>query len=309
MSRALRPARVRVPGSTSNMGGGFDCVGLALDLFLDAEFEPGDDALRVVREGGDAPGGDDLLEAAFRRELGIRGFAPAGTLHVKSDIPVARGLGSSAAALVAGSALGALAAGEALDPGATFAAAAEAEGHGDNAAPSAYGGLLAVVAAGGAPRALPMDLSPEVGFAFAAPPTRVSTRDARTALPATVSHAEAVAALPRVVALLRGLATADPELIGLGFGDTLHVPHRLRLIPGGEEALAAAVGAGAWGATVSGSGSGLLAVGALDVAPALAEAMRAALAERHGEAAVDARPVRPVQRGVSTVDTRRAGEG
>lgn len=307
VSVVLRAANVRVPGSTSNLGAGFDCVGLALDRYLDVAFEPGGapaagagpDGLEVVRDdGGETAGGEDLVAVAFRRVLEARGLSAAGRLRIRSGIPVSRGFGSSAAALVAGAALGTLAAGEPLDPDAAFAMAAREEGHGDNAAPSAYGGLVAVVGGQDAPRALPLELSPALGFAFAAPPTRVSTKDARAALPSTVRHAQAVAALSRLAALLRGLATADGDLVRLGFDDELHVPHRLRLIPGGEEALAAAREAGAWGATVSGSGSGLLAVGPPDAGRALAEAMRCVLAGHHGEAGVEAFPVRPVSRGL-----------
>ena len=308
--RALRPAAVRVPGSTSNLGAGFDCVGLAVDRFLDVAFEPGGAPghLAVARDdGASTPGGDDLVEAAFRRGLEGRGLRPSGTLRVASAIPVARGLGSSAAALVAGAALADLAAGAALDRDGAFARAAAAEGHGDNAAPSAYGGLRAVVPVDGGLRALPLALSPSVGWAFAAPPVRVATRDARAALPASVPHAVAAGAVARTAALLRGLATADAELLRVGFDDALHAPHRLRLVPGGDEARAAAVEAGAWAATVSGSGSGLLAVGPPARIPAVAEAMARALARVHGEAGVRAFPLRPEVEGVREVPP--AGDG
>lgn len=298
----LNPAAVRVPASTSNLGAGFDCVGLALDRFLDVTFEPTGEGLTVVRDDGhDSHAGEDLIAAAFRQSLAGRGITPVGCLHVRSTIPVSRGLGSSAAALVAGTALAARVAGEPIDPDAAFALAARSEGHGDNAAPSAYGGLVAVVSMDGITRVLPHELSPVLGFAFAAPPTRVATRDARTALPETVPHGVAAAALSRLAALLRGLASGDPDLLRLGFDDALHVPHRLRLIPGGQAALDAARRAGAWGATVSGSGSGLLAVGPLDAAPDLADAMRRPLVERHGQDGVEAYPVRPVDRGVHAV--------
>ena len=300
---ALRPARVRVPGSTSNLGAGFDCVGLALDRFLDVTFEPGPRDLVVEREPGAAPlAGEDLLERSFRCVLRDRGIPPTGRILARSTIPLARGLGSSAAALVAGTALAACAAGEAVDADAAFATAAEVEGHGDNAAPSAYGGLVAVVSIDGLRRVLPHDLSPALGFAFAAPDTPIATRDARAALPTVVPHAIAVHALSRLAALLRGLATGDPDLLRAGFDDDLHVPHRLPLIPGGAEAMAAAREAGAWGVTVSGSGSGLIAVGPRDAAPELADAMRRSLERRHAPEAVEAYPVRPVRRGVHAVE-------
>ena len=106
------------------------------------------------------------------------------------------------------------------------------EGHGDNAGASAYGGLVAALGGAEAPRAVTLQLSERVGFAFAAPPIRVSTRAARAALPATVSHRVAAGAVARAAAVLSGLATGDPELLRRGFEDALHVPYRLPLIPG-----------------------------------------------------------------------------
>ncbi len=294
-------AAVRVPGSTSNLGGGFDCVGLAVDRFLDAAFEPGATKLTVERPD-DAPPGEDLVEISFRKMLGVRGVEPRGVLRVRSRIPIACGLGSSAAALVAGAALATLVAGEGLDADGAFALATGEEGHGDNAGASAYGGLVAALGGAEAPRAVTLQLSERVGFAFAAPPIRVSTRAARAALPATVSHRVAAGAVARAAALLSGLATGDPELLRRGFEDALHVPYRLPLIPGAEEALAVAVAAGAWAGTVSGSGSGLIAVCAVGEAAAVAARMADALAEHHPGPDVQAFALRPVTQGVCFMD-------
>ena len=301
-STALRASAVRVPGSTSNLGGGFDCVGMAVDRFLEASFEPGPHALTVQRSD-DALPGEDLVVAAFRRALEARGIEPLGLLRVRSGIPIACGLGSSAAALVAGATLGALASGAELDPDAAFALATAEEGHGDNAGASAYGGLIAALGGVAAPRAVRLDLSPRVGFAFAAPPTRVSTRAARAALPATVPHGIATGAVGRVAALLSGLATGDADLLRRGFEDNLHVPYRLPLIPGSEEALSAAMAAGAWAGTVSGAGSGLLAVCAAEQAEPVAARMASALAEHHPAEGVQSFSLRPMEKGVHTLES------
>jgi homoserine kinase len=273
---------------------------MAVDRFLDAAFEPGAGELTVERGDGAVPG-EDLVAISFRRVLEARGIAARGVLRVRSGIPIACGLGSSAAALVAGAALGGLAAGDPLDADAAFAYATREEGHGDNAGAAAYGGLIAAVGGTDAPRAVRLQLSPQVGFAFAAPPTRVSTRAARAALPATVPHRVAAGAVARAAALLSGLASGDPDLLRKGFQDALHVPYRLPLIPGSEEALAAAVAAGAWAGTVSGAGSGLLAVCTLEQTAHVAARMAAALAERHGAAGVQSFPLRPVPHGVRAV--------
>jgi homoserine kinase len=139
------------------------------------------------------------------------------------------------------------------------------------------GGLVGV-ASGRAGRlhAFGLPLSDALGFAFAAPPTEVSTVQARLALPASVPHAAAGRALGRVAALVHGMATADPDLLRAGFEDELHVPYRLPLIPGAAYALEAARGAGAFAITISGSGSGLIAVCERGAAPSVAAAMAAA---------------------------------
>ena len=337
-----RPARVRVPASTSNLGSGFDCIGLAVSRFLDAAYEPDDAPLRIERAGTlaalRAGVEDDLLARTFRARLAAHGLSSArGTIRASSDIPLSRGLGSSAAAVVAGLALADAVAGR--EPAANddphhdrprphfprssparaegrmgadsrveqsggrgspthtrlseqeIAAALEhdwlleatqLEGHPDNAAPAIFGGLVAVARdADGAPRVVPLPLSPDVGFAYAAPGAEVSTAAARRALPDAVRHDVAARGLGRLAALLHGLAVADPELIRIGFTDELHVPYRLPLIPGAQDAMDAARGAGAWAITISGSGSGLIAAcepaRAAEVAAAMADAFRRAV--------------------------------
>jgi homoserine kinase len=311
----MRAAAVRVPGSSANLGAGFDCVGLAVNRFLDASFEPGAGSLQVIRPEGPHTG-DDLVALSFRRALEARGLAAEGELRVRSGIPMGCGLGSSAAALVGGTALALVAAGEELEPAAAFGPATAEEGHGDNTGASAFGGLIAVVGDANTPRVLRLELSPAIGFAFAAPPTRLSTRAARAALPATVPHSVATRSLGRVAALLRGLATGDPYLLQQGFQDALHVPYRLPLIPGAESALAAALAAGAWTGTVSGAGSGLLAVCAPGDAERVTRAMAGAFAERHGPEGVVAFALQPEPlgaralpgeaRGASASDEREA---
>lgn len=246
--------RVLVPCSTSNLGAGFDCVGLALNRHLDAWFEQGGE-MNVMHRGtlSDVEGED--ICATILLEHGIRG-----SLVLDSTIPVGKGLGSSAAATVAALAIVSAVKGEEFDYDAVLQAATALEGHPDNAAPSILGGLVAVVGDGVKLRALQMFLSESIGFVWAAPNASVSTKAARRALPDQVPHVTATRAVSRGVALIEGLAEADPELLRIGFSDELHVPFRLGMIPGGAQAIQAAVEAGAWAATISGSGSGMIAV-------------------------------------------------
>lgn len=218
---------------------------------------------------------------AFSTGLAARGVRrPTGRIVATSDIPIARGLGSSAAATVAGLALAAAATAEVLDRTTELERALAMEGHPDNAAPALHGGLIAVARSGdGAAHATRLPLAPALDFAFAAPDVDVPTTRARAALPLQVPHGVATRALGRVAALVHGLATGDPDLIALGFEDELHVPYRLPLIPKAMDAMHAALASGAFAATISGSGSGIIAVAPAGLATAVAEAMGAAFGD------------------------------
>lgn len=275
----LKAARVRVPCSTSNFGSGYDTIGLALDRYLEAAFQPDESGELSVERSGTlsriAPDEPDLVATAFALRLGRTVGDPSGTIRLSSTIPVARGLGTSAAARIAGVALADAARDLPDDPDAIFDSAVRAEGHPDNVAPCLFGGLRAVASTPDGPVIIGLSLSEEVGFAYAAPAARVSTEEARRILPATVPHKVAAASLGRIVALTRGLAEANPELIRIGVKDELHLPHRLPLIPGVMGAISAGMDAGAWAVTISGAGSGLIALCPPERAEGVADAMHA----------------------------------
>jgi homoserine kinase len=299
----VRAVRVRVPGSTSNLGAGFDCLGLALQRYLTADFVPRDGGGLSVERLGTLRDlrGDDIFVRAFRHALSERGVSEiAGHLTLDSEIPVARGMGSSAVAVVGGSALASAVLGEPVDLARVLHDAGRVEGHLDNAAPALLGGLVAVASdAHGVPRTFSLPLSPNLAFVFAAPGVELATAKARAALPPSVPHAEATRAIGRVAALVRALETGDPGLLAIGFADTMHVPYRLPLIPGGAEVVEAGMAAGAFGVTVSGAGSGLFAVTPPARAGDVAAAMAAAFAQVTGPDGVIAFPVTP-----DTVGTR-----
>ncbi len=276
---APRQFWVRVPGSTSNLGPGFDALGMAVDTFLEATWASSEgEALAVTRSGtlADAPWPpeDDLvvrvLGETFRdkRRSDPRITDPAsgsaagleGRLHLHSEIPLGRGLGSSAAARIAGAVLGRLLSVGAAERRDVLADAAAREGHPDNAAPAVLGGLVAsTLDETGAVTAIPLPLSMRIGWVLATPGVELATNRARTVLPDQISRAAAVRNTGRLTLLLPALGAGDGPLLAVAMEDELHVPYRLPLVPGGAEAVAAAREAGAWGVTLSGAGSGLLA--------------------------------------------------
>ena len=274
----LAAARIRVPCSTSNLGSGYDTIGLALNRYLDVRYEPGNQVLRVERSGTLEKLTDsvenDLVTAAFMEALSKDGLEAGGTVHLSSTIPVARGLGSSAAAVLAGTDLALAVRGLPEDRDAAFCAAYEHEGHGDNAAPCLFGGLRAVLPGATRPLVTKLELSDMIGFAYAAPPAGISTIAARKALPKHVGHDTAARSIARATALVQGLARGDPELLRIGAEDELHVPHRLPMIPGAYNAIGAGYDAGAWAVTVSGAGSGLIAMCPVSLTDLVAAAMR-----------------------------------
>ena len=260
---------VRVPGSTSNLGAGFDCVGLALDLWLSARL--------VLRTGSDGYHGTlkGLEPAAdiVRRVIGDQ-LPDEARLELHSTIPVSRGLGSSAAAVVAGIAIRRSLRGEGLDRATMFWEAAQEEGHPDNAGPSVYGGLILAV-----DRPVQLVLDPEIGIALAVPRMELDTSAARNILPTALPRDTAIGQGSRNAALLLGLTTGDADLIAVGMDDRIAVPHRKNLIVGFDSAVTAGRAAGAFGVTISGSGSSLVAMAPKSVAQHVATEMARALTD------------------------------
>jgi homoserine kinase len=245
---------VRVPATSANLGPGYDVLAAALSMHLELE---------VSEEGefGVDAGGAGVPED--RSNLCVRAFErlhPADDLRfeIRSEIPVASGLGSSAAAIVAG-----LMAAEhlyelALDHEALLAHAAELEGHPDNVAAALHGGFVICSRNGDVPRATRFDPPEGVEAVIVVPDDQVPTEEARRAIPEEIPLADAVANVAAASLLVLGVQLSDLTLIERGLTDRVHQPRRAHLYPRSIELVEQARAIGAIGATISGAGPSVL---------------------------------------------------
>jgi homoserine kinase len=241
-----RRRTVRVPASSANLGPGFDVMGAALDLHLEVD----------VVETGQFAVHTDLRIARDRRNLIVRGFqtlAPPDAFEftIRSDIPLSGGLGTSAAALVAGL----VAADSIFELGADLLGhAAELEGHPDNVAAALFGGFVLCVDGHAERFEPPADLE----CLLVVPGQAVRTHKAREALPSRIPMSDAIFNVAHASLLVLGLARGDLDLVSRGLGDRLHQPRRAHLYPRSWELVQEARGLGALGATISGAGPTVL---------------------------------------------------
>jgi len=275
---------VRVPATTANLGPGFDCLGMALDLWNDVRFSLEGEGIVVTVDGLGAVSfprdGSNLVARAFLRLCEEAGRpAPSGLrIHCDVRVPASSGLGSSSTAIVAGL-LGANALlGRPFDRDRILDLAATMEGHPDNVAAALLGGLTIVVQK--QDRLLTKRiLVPEVHVALAVPDLPFSTDAARADLPTEVTMADAVFNLQRTPLVVEALRTGDYGLLSQVMDDRLHQAARLKRIPGGRTAWLAAQNAGAAAVAVSGSGPSLVAfVGLATDASRIARVMAEAFA-------------------------------
>jgi len=253
---------LRVPASSANLGPGFDCFGIAWDLYDEIEYALSDGPLAISGCDARFQNAENLSCRAFRRTLERAGVALPG-LHIRflnCEIPVSRGLGSSAA-LIAGGVLAAdRLCGLGLSRGEQIEIATEIEGHPDNVAPALFGGLTVSAMDGAHPVFRTFPVSERLRFAVLIPPFELSTAQARAVLPATLGRADAIFNVSRAALLLSALAEGDTALLPLAMEDRIHQSYRLPLIDGFETARAAAADCGGAGFCISGAGSTLLCV-------------------------------------------------
>lgn len=256
---------VRVPATTANLGPGFDCLGLALDLWNEVEVEATGDSLVITIEGeGQNEAAKDQYNAIYRA---MQTFAerhhkslPAGLhLHCRNKIPFGAGLGSSAAAVISGILAAGRLLGISADQKVQLECATLIEGHPDNVSPCLLGGLVAAIQNDREVIARSMDVVP-LHLVVIVPDFHFPTKTSRAGLPVSLPRADAIFNIGRVALLTKALATGDLDLLAVAMQDRLHQPHRLPLIPGAVEAFTAAKEAGAAAVVLSGAGPSLLAV-------------------------------------------------
>jgi homoserine kinase len=257
----MQQVTVRVPGSTSNLGPGFDCLGVALRIHNIVTVVRGASD-RVAHSGIASEAADRFFEQTRRRSFSL-------SWSITENVPRSRGLGSSATVRL-GILLGLnRLSGDPLDRSTMFRVCAELEGHPDNAAPAAFGGLTIVAQ----DRVQRFDVAQRLYFVLLVPDIQIETKMARRILPAKISRTAAVENCANACALTAAFASGDYKQLRGTFSDNLHQPFRAKLIPFLPRVIAAAENAGALGAFLSGSGSTIAAVtlhGAKKIAAAMA---------------------------------------
>ena len=284
--------RVKAPATTANMGPGYDCLGMALDVWNTIEIEVLDSGEPVVEVTGEGAGelgtGRDNLVYRSMEFLFQDAEQEMPLVRIRCDnaIPLARGMGSSAAAIAGGLVAANAICSQDYTPNDLLEMAATIEGHPDNVAAAVLGGMQLVISdkteEGSRLYTVPINVPPELHAVVFVPQVRIATEDARAVLPEKVTVADAVHNMGRVGLLVASMATNHPEYLAIATQDLLHQPYRQPLFPAMKVIFKAALDAGALGVFLSGSGSTVLALTQgreMTVAYEMAEAARQASVE------------------------------
>lgn len=254
-----RMIKIRVPATSANLGPGFDCLGMALELWNETAFEPADQfKFRASGEGAEKlnKGTRNLLTKAYARVYEICGKRLQGVrISAHNEILISSGLGSSAAAIIAGLCGANETLGKPLSETDLLKLGTELEGHPDNVAPALFGGLVVSAVTGGeiiwrryaVPQWTVVVVKPELEWL---------TKTARAVLPKSVSRADAIFNIGRTALVVDALRTGDPDLLKKAMDDRIHQPYRLRHISGGMAAYKVARKFGA--AALSGAGPAII---------------------------------------------------
>jgi homoserine kinase len=284
---------IRVPATTANLGAGFDCIGAAVSMYNEFIFTEIDtETLTIAVQGLEAAkvntDASNLAYQAFLKLYDrIDRTPPIVQLEIKLGVPLARGLGSSATAIVGGLLGANVLAGNPLSSPEIMQLAIDMEGHPDNVVPALIGGcqLAATAASGWEIADIPWHQT--IVPVVAIPNFELSTSEARSVLPTEYSRADAIFNTAHLGLMLRGLATGNPAWLSAGLVDRIHQPYRQKLIPGYTDVERAVIAAGGYGMVISGAGPTLLALCSSERSEAVAMAMTQAWATH--DIQVDAR--------------------
>ncbi len=255
--------QIRIPATTANLGPGFDCLGIALDIFNEVTVAPAPSLSITVQGEGTGQISlrqDNLVYRAMATVFTKLGKpVPELSVSCLNRIPLARGLGSSAAAVAGGLVAANELLGKPLNPDDLLQLGAGMEGHADNIAPALFGGCQLVYREGDRYNHVPVPLPKGLTAVLFIPDFAMSTAKARNILPARVSRSDAVFNLSRVSLLMLGFTTGKLEYLKIATQDRLHQPDRQSMFPAMENIFKAALDAGALGVFLSGAGSTILA--------------------------------------------------
>ena len=254
--------KFRIPASSANLGPGFDCFGIAWQCYNEIEFIPREEGLLISGCAEKYCNEDNLAYKAYHAAMTWAGQRESG-LEIRfgrTDIPVSRGMGSSAALIVGGVVAANAIHGLELSGSELLAIATSVEGHPDNIAPALFGGFTVSAMDGIAAVTTHFPISEKLFFTLLIPDFELSTELARSVLPEAVPRQDAIFNISRSALLIKALERGDRQLMRIALEDKLHQPYRTKLIQGFETAEAAAKKLGAMGICISGAGSTLLCI-------------------------------------------------
>lgn len=254
--------KFRIPASSANLGPGFDCFGIAWQCYNEIEFIPREEGLVISGCEEKYCNEDNLAYKAYRAVMAWAGQRESG-LEIRfgrTDIPVSRGMGSSAALIVGGVVAANAIHGLELSGSELLAIATSVEGHPDNIAPALFGGFTVSAMDGIAAITTHFPISEKLFFTLLIPDFELSTELARGVLPVNVSRQDAIFNISRSALLIKALERGDRQLMRIALEDKLHQPYRTKLINGYDSAEAAAKKLDAMGICISGAGSTLLCI-------------------------------------------------
>ncbi len=255
------PVSVRVPATIANLGPGFDCLGLAVGLWLEASAQPSQHSEFIYSGNGSVSSENNLMHAGWNAAFAAVSLEPP-TVQIKchNPIPLARGMGSSSAALVGGAALADAVLGGQLGREGVLRVCAALEGHPDNVAPAVLGGFTASAMHQNQPVSVSLPVPNHWRAVFAIPDFELKTSEARKALPEMYSKADLIFNASRTALWVAALSSGQHQHLKIACQDRVHQPQRAPFVPRLLETIEAALEAGAIAAFLSGAGPSLAAL-------------------------------------------------